>query len=527
MAFLRFNVGSRGEQPFKFNWAFPAIGVAALLGWIPTTQGALSLPPGVRPCVTNATPAGYGTFLLLQQTTYIQTGESAPSESATPPPNVVAELTSPSAFSISNALVANTRGFSLNLPYQPDGSSAGSSNFVSESALLAATLPGAWNTSFQLVFPGGESFVGFSVFTVASNTAPVPRISDFSGAQAINPTAAFAVNWAPWIGSVAQDRIALVITDSTGRIVLSAATDCSGQASLPTGATGFTVPPGTLAPGTDYMGYLTFGASLTASQDDGAFLLQRAFHSRTTRFSLRTSGGGSGQPGTLSRPTVTPTSLTFTLTGSPGVVYAVQSASNLGTWTEQTRVTLPASGSAEVTLPLPANGETRFYRAIAVGGGGTPGTGATLSISATNPTRIRLTVSGQSGSSHIIQASTNFATWIDLGTLTILEGDSNVVFTAAVPVGSVSTVYRALAVDVAPPPQGKRPTLSAIGSATGIQVRLAGGDANRSYTVQQANEALTTWTATPVTISTGADGSGQATIPTGTTRSAVLRVEAR
>jgi len=477
--------------------------------------------------VTNATPAGYGTFLLLQQANYLQTSDSAPVESTTPAPSFAAELTSPSAYSISNALVANTRGFSLNLPYQPDGRSAGSSNFVSESALRTATPPGAWNTSFQLVFPGGESFVGFSVFTVASNTAPVPRLSDFAGAQSINPATAFALNWAPWVGSAAQDRIALTITDSAGRIVVSAATDCSGQTSLPIGATGYTFPPGTLAPGTEYVGYLTFAASLTASQDDGAFLLQRAFHSRTTRFSLRTGGGSSGQTGTLSGPKVTPTSLVFTLTGTPGVVYAIQTASDLASWTEQTRVTLPASGSAEVTLPLPPNGTTHFYRAVAVGGGGTPGTGATLSISATSPTRIRITISGQSGSSHIIQASTNFVTWSDLGTLTILEGETNVVFTSAVPAGSVSTVYRALAIDVAPPPPGKRPTLSVIASPTGIQIRLMGGDPNRTYTVQQANETLTTWTATPVTITTGADGVGQASVAFGTTRSAVFRVEAR
>ncbi len=528
MAFPRFIV--RSSQGARNQGGTIAACLAAFLGSTIVSAAATSLPPGAQPCVTNALPAGFGTLLLVESTSFTQTNDAAPAESSTPLPALVAEITSPSAFTVSNALLANSRGFSLALPYQGSGLSSGTTNFSSEAALLAALPAGTWNTSFQLVFTNGDSFVGFSVFNLSSNTAPVPQIANLSAAQAIDAAAPFTLNWTPWIGSGTNDRISLAIVDAAGTTVASAATDCAGQSELAMGATGFTLPAGRLTPGATYTGYLTFGASRLADTDDGALLLQRSLNERTTRFPLRAIPGSSGPAGTLSRPVVTASSLVMTLSGPPGTTYAVQASPDFTQWTEQTRATIPPSGSTEVTLPLPPTGSPRFYRAVAVGGGTTPDTGATLSLtlSATNPTRLRMTVTGLPGSTHTIESTTNWLAWTEAGTVAIPEGSSNVVFTIAVPAGAVSAIYRARAGEVIPPPPtGKRPTLLATAVATGLQIALSGGDPNRTYALQQANTSFSAWSATTFTVTTDAAGAGQTTVTPLSATNGFFRVEAR
>lgn len=526
MAFLRFTVGSNVAKQESRSVIVACL--LALVGLPIASPAASPLPPGSQPCLTNTVPAGYGTLTLLESISFSQTSDATPSESTNPAPALVAEISSPSAFTISNALLSNTRGFSLALAYQGGGQSSGTTNFTSEAALATALPAGVWNTSFQLVFTNTDSFVGFSVFNLSSNTAPVPQLANHTAAQSINPSAPFALDWLPWIGATTNDRISLVIVDASGSPILSASTDCSGQFNLPVGATGFTLPAARLAPSTTYTGYLTFGASRLSSRDDGALLAQHSFHSRTTRFTLRTSSsGGSGEPGTLSAPTATASSLIFTLTGIPGATYIVEASPDLLAWNEQTRVTLPASGSEQVTVPLPPANTTRFYRATSVGGGGIPGSAASLSITATSPTRLRLTITGVGGSTHIVESSTNFVAWSEVGTVAILEGSTNVVFTYLIPTGVPSSVFRTRSGDTTPPPTGKQPTLVATATPTGIQLAVTGGDPNRTYALLQANPSFTAWTATPFSITTGADGSGQTTVSPLTATSGFYRAEAR
>lgn len=508
---------------------------AFALALTPTLTGtpALSqipgpLPPGALPCLTTTTPAGFGSLLLVESAAFEQSGDTPPAELATPAPVLFAEILSPGAFVISNALLANTRGFSLPLAYQPSGRSSGTTNFASEAALNAAVPSGAWNTSFQLVFTNSDSFVGFSVFNLASNTPPVPRIANLAAAQAINPATAFTLQWDAWAAAGTNDRVSLVITDAAGTVVAATATDCAAPVPLAPGDTAFTVPAGTLNPGSTYSAHLTFAAHRLADVDDGALLARRAFHSRTTRFTIRTSGSGSsGEPGDLSRPTLTPSAVLLTLTGTPGTTYAIQASSNLIDWSEQTRSTVPAAGTIDVTLPLPPPGAPRFYRAVSVGGGGTPGSGASLAIAATSPTRMRITITAPAGSTHVVESSTNFTTWTEVGTITIPEGSTNVAFTAAVPAGSRSAVFRARTDGITPPPPppGNTPTLAASRSATGVLVELSGGDPNHTYTLLQASPGLDSWAATTFTITTGPDGSGQVVINPTATTSGVFRTD--
>src|SRR5690606_26043023 len=88
---------------------------------------------------------------------------------------------------------------------------------------------------------------------------------------------------------------------------------------------------------------------------------------RTTRFTIRTTGPVNTDTATLENFRLTATNLFFTAIGTPGAPYQVQSSADLGTWTDERRIIMPASGRAIVQLPRPPDGSVRFYRAIAVG----------------------------------------------------------------------------------------------------------------------------------------------------------------
>src|SRR5262249_20595424 len=123
----------------------------------------------------------------------------------------------------------------------------------------------------------------------------------------------------------------------------------------------------TLSPGTTYSAYLTFATGLFATQDDRSLMLERGFQSRTTRFSLVTTGSSGGETADLSDPQITGgTNLTFVLTGTPGTTYQLQSSPNLPVWTNEQTIALTNGATATVTIALPKDGVPRFYRAIAI-----------------------------------------------------------------------------------------------------------------------------------------------------------------
>ncbi|MBL9128930.1 MAG: hypothetical protein JNL97_14875, partial [Verrucomicrobiales bacterium] len=186
-----------------------------------------------------------------------------------------------------------------------------------------------------------------------------------------------------------------------------------------------------------------------------------------------------------------------------------------------------ASGTTDVTLPLPPPNTPRYYRAVAVGGGTTPDTQIRLQIAAQSATRMRITVQGPSGTTHTVESTTNLVAWSPIGTVTIPEGSTNISFVTSVPAGSRGGIFRSRSDDVVTPPVGNRPTLSASASAAGLQVSLAGGDANRTYVVQQAGASLASWSATTFTITTGGTGAGQVIVTPLPGNSGIFRVEAR
>lgn len=476
---------------------------------------AAALPPGAMPCTTSGSPAGYGSFLLLKHTDFTQSSAAAPTAAGA---LASIELAPPSLYSISNAIVSGPGSFKAALTRQANGSSTWSDTGT-EAALNTALPAGVGSVSFQLGFTNGDSFIGFFPFTLAATTPPAPQVANFDAAQSVNPQTAFALSWNTWVGATTNDRVNLTLTDATGNVVFSAATDCTGQNTLAATDSSLTVPAGRLTANTTYSGYLTFGAWLGGGSDDSTQIHQRTFASRTTRFSLKTGTGGSsgGSPGTFEGPTISGTNLVFTLKGSPGEVHRIESTTDFATWTPESTVTLPTSGSIEVKLALATSGAPKFYRAVAVGGS-TPTVGpAQLSLTLAGPRDLDIAVTGTVGATYNVELTFDGTAWTRIATATITAANTPAIIRVNVPEGQNFALVRAVSQPGPPPPvELKAPTLAASitnlnnGAFQGFRIALSGGTPRRSYTIEQRSTAAGgTWVSTTQsTLATDASGNG-------------------
>jgi hypothetical protein len=491
-----------------------------LPGW-KTTDAHAQVTPGIRPCVTNALPSGFGTFFFLKNASFLQTPAGGPAETNVPPHLALIELASPSAYLISNAIVTGPGMFETNLLLMPGGISLWTNTYSSESNLNASLPAGPWSTVFQVAPTNAEPFFGFFPFTVASNLPPIPQIGNLQAAQSVNPAGPFTLEWNSWMGFATNDRISLEITDPSGQSVFSAATDCAGVVGLPAAATSVMIPADTLSPGTAYTGYLSFGAVLFAEEDAPARLVQRGYQYRTTRFTLRTTGSGGGDLADLSDVSIMGTNLVFTIEGTPGAMYRIQSTTNLTAWTDELTLTLPATGRDEVTIPLTPGGP-RFYRAVALA---PPPVGepAMLAVSLTSTNQLTITVAGDPGT-YSLEVSTNYLAWTEVQQVIIPAGTNQVMVTVDIPPGATLLVYRALSTS-GPPPTGDGPTLALVAEATGLRLSLSDGEPQATYRVQKSAPGLANWMDTPQMLTTDATGAASVLIqPVASENSAFYRV---
>lgn len=478
--------------------------------------------PGTEPCHTNGLPEGYGWFLLQKNAQFSQTSAAAAAEITGA--NARIEIQPPSAYGVSNAVVSGPGGFKASLASAGAGS-LWSNSYSNEAALDAALAAGPWSTTYQLGFTNGESFSGFFPFTLVSNVPPVPQIANFEAGQVINPAASFTLSWTPWIGAGTNEFVGLSIIDGTGAVAFSAATDCSGAISLPAGASSVAIPAGQLRAGTTYSAFLTFASPLYRTLDDASLFLERALQSRTTRAALKTTGSSGGTAPTLSGTKIVGTNLVFSIEGSPGGTFTVQSTTDFATWANEVSGTLSAAGRAEVTLPLATTGAPKFYRVQATGGGSVDPDPAELGLALTGANQLTLTVKGNAGARYLVQSTADYVTWTDLQEVSIVSGATSVQVVLPIPAGTSFLAYRAKGVS-APTPTGKQPTLAIGVVGSSLRLAVTGGDASRNYVFQTASADLSSWTATTSSVTTDASGNGAVTI-TPTSPSALYRAVAQ
>lgn len=339
-------------------------GLTATLVLPVTVLGAAELPGG-EPCFADTVPAGFGAFNVLRQGVYrqfVDVPEPAPVDGA-----ASVELRAPPTYSVLTATVLGPGGARFDLSRREDGL-FGWLESGSEAEVAARIPSGSWNTSFRLRLPNGDAFNGFFPFRLSPEVPPIPRITNLAEAGALPTSRDFILRWVPWTAAVTNDRVVLEIRDASGALVLSAASDCSGQIELGRRAEGIVIPAGRLSPGTSYTGQLTFAANQLAVNDRGPILMLRAFYSRSTRFSLRTASDQDPALGPalqVVRPPGPGIGLRLRVVGRTASLWNLEVSSDLRGWSVVAEVGLDASGAAEVDTPPASPGVVQFYRLAA------------------------------------------------------------------------------------------------------------------------------------------------------------------
>lgn len=163
--------------------------------------------------------------------------------------------------------------------------------FTSGSAVSAAAL----NTAFPAGTYTGTVTVGGQTGNLALTMAgapPVPKCANFAAAQAIDPKSAFTLQWNPFTGAAANDRVEVIITDDQGRTILQAPNECANPpVTLANSATSIQLAANLLAEGKTYHVELRFQKiGATASSAAPAYEGTSGY-GHATKFTLKTTGG--------------------------------------------------------------------------------------------------------------------------------------------------------------------------------------------------------------------------------------------
>lgn len=390
-----------------------SIALLACLGVALAASAQTAPPPGAIPCITNDLPATHGAFLVVHGASHLQT--AATNVQPAPEPNAFAwiQLSPPPSLDFTNILVASpaTLRAPLSETDPATRTATWSQTFDSEAALLTQFPAGAWNTRLDVSLPGGTPFLGFFRFTLDDRTPPIPRFTNADTVQTPDPASELVLSWDPWTNAGALDHVHIEIRGPDDLPVYSASSGCGAELTLAPGATSAPVPAGRLRPQTRYTAFLTFGASVLASQDRPTLLLLRGARTRTTRLDFRTAGAG-GEEVVLSAPRISATgsNLIFTITGIPRTSYAIQSSPDLITWSLERITTLPINGAANISIPLPRERVPAFWRAVPAGSASQP---VRLRLVPSTPNRnlYFLNLQGTPGTSYRIESSTNLTLW--------------------------------------------------------------------------------------------------------------------
>jgi hypothetical protein len=327
-------------------------------GMFTTGQGG---DPG---CDPDGTPDHWGGYSLSKSFDYSQSSTADPVPATESPFMFGAFVHGPEA---GPAVVSG----SLTLPsnaVQPLEAAFGLLSFsdtpASEAALDAAYPPGNYTLRFsQTAQP--ERVIPMML---PASGIPVPKITNFPQAQAVNATHDFTLQWNGFAGAGANDHQALAIVEIPAGIVFMAPDPCVPR-ELPISANSILIPANTLQSNKTYRATLSyfrvFYASTNAVPDMGGY----GNIVKTTGFSLATGTGGG--PAAAARftgfrllPNGNPE---MNLTGTAARAYTLQRTASLGSpaWSNVGTVTMDAGGTAVFEDAEAGKAFPLFYRAVA------------------------------------------------------------------------------------------------------------------------------------------------------------------
>jgi hypothetical protein len=326
---------------------------------------------GGGPGCEGGSPVERAGFSFFKQVEHRQTGPGAPQPEAEQPALLFSAV-SPAALA-----PPTVNGYTLEFPAPPaapprqlrvyEESPFGGFAFLTESFASQAALDAAFPAQAyalqarDFTAPEAQQVVEQVVFTVpAAAYPPVPRVTNFEAAQAVNPAAAFALNWEAFAGATTNDALTLLVEDAEGNVVFEAPDTCAGRP-LPATATAVTLPAGTLATNQAYTAALSF---FRVAGQPGPFLGGTGVVAlaQVTRLPVRTAGGGGPATPPVLRGLAPAGAgqLAVTVETTPGRVLTLERTAALGQpFTPLLSTNPPAS---PVMLAVPAAGAAGFLR---------------------------------------------------------------------------------------------------------------------------------------------------------------------
>jgi hypothetical protein len=261
-----------------------------------TTQGGSGGCPGASPVEASA-------FGLMKQALYLQSDAGTPVGAPTNAAMVMGYSQIPNAagraaveFPASPAPLPHQLKFFQSLI----GVEMYTESFASVAAMDLAYPAG--NYDFELRQPE-STVVAHVVLVFASGGYPtLPRLSNFTAAQAIDPAADFTLTWDAFAGANTNtDAIQIEVTDRNGQVLFSAPDSCANRP-LPATATAIVLPKNTLASGQTYTLTLSFfhlndsGKTMPGTTAKGFTAVVRQ-----TRTTIKTTGGLPDAPAPIIR----------------------------------------------------------------------------------------------------------------------------------------------------------------------------------------------------------------------------------
>ena len=321
-------------------------------------SGSFTTSSGVAP--TNCPGSEFGNFSITKTATYLQNSAAIPGLDPFAQPAFSGSANSPTTNPISSASVTLPGGAMKTLTNVFGGFFYHYEQFPTVAALDSAYPSGTYVARVQRS-SGANQTANLNLPTSAR--PPVPHVSNFAEAQAINPAAPFTLRWDAFTGATAQSSLFLTIVSDTGVIIYPppAPDPCNPPPGLPVTATSVTIPANSFPPGTNHTGYLSFHTATGVNSNAMPGIIASAGISQTTRFGLVTTGGG-GQP---TPPRFTQASrsgndVQLQLTAPVNSTLVVEASPDFNAWTT---VLTSNVMTGTVQFQEPATQPHRFYRA--------------------------------------------------------------------------------------------------------------------------------------------------------------------
>ena len=213
--------------------------------------------------------------------------------------------------------------------------------------------------TYRFDFDSENDFFRISYVSLSGdNYPPTPHVNNYTAAQAIDPSASFAVRWDAFTGGTFDDSIELYVYDETDAVIYT-------DSGLDGTVTSDTIPANTLVAGKTYSAEVIFWRSVDFVFDDsGAFGF--SFYYKSTRLTIATAGSGGNNPApVLASPLLQSSGqFLFHIDGVAGRQYRIENTADFGSWDPVETITAPAGGSIDYAHTPPPGLNGRFYRVV-------------------------------------------------------------------------------------------------------------------------------------------------------------------